>query len=61
MYLVDIVQDFQNRQDAGSDKQAHLSADVTWEQRKQLPLAAIDTQKRAFASNLSARMRCDLN
>lgn len=29
VYLVDVVQDFQNRQDAGSDEQAHLAPDVT--------------------------------
>lgn len=43
MYLVDVIQDFQNCQDAGSNEQAHLSPDVTWE--KSSLLAAVDTQK----------------
>lgn len=29
MYLIDVIQDLQNCQDAGSDEQAHLSPDVT--------------------------------
>lgn len=41
MYLVDVIQDFQNCQDAGSNEQAHLSPDVTWESSL---LAAVDTQ-----------------
>lgn len=61
MYLVDIVQDFQNCQDASSNEQTHLSPDVTWEQRKQLLLAALDTQTRAYARPLSARRQYDLN
>lgn len=61
MYLIDVIQDFQNGQDAGADEQAHLSADVTWEEAKQRLLAGVVAQICASAGNLSARRRCDLN
>lgn len=61
MYLIDIIQDLQHGQDAGPDEQAHLSPDVTWEEAKQLLLAAVVAQICASAGTLSARRRCDLN
>lgn len=31
-YLIDVIQYLQHRQDAGTDEQTHLPADVTWEE-----------------------------